>query len=270
MEIVGYIAAVLIGVSLGLIGGGGSILTVPVLVYLFNIDPVLATTWSLFIVGVTSLTGGVRAYVKNTIDFKSISEFGFPSILAIFITRHFLLPAIPDIVFKSGSFIITKGNFLMVIFAILMFIAGIVMIKNDSEKEASTNTDLPHHHNQHEMLYLVLLGLGVGVITGLLGAGGGFLIIPALVLIVGLPMRVAIGTSLVIIAINSLFGFLFSLKHFEINWQIIIPFTIIGIAGIFVGSKLAEKIPSTHLKKAFGWFVLVMGIFIMVKELYFK
>jgi len=269
MEIIGYIAAILIGVSLGMIGGGGSILTVPVLVYLFNTDPVLATTWSLFIVGVTSLTGGIRAYIKGKVDFKSVSEFGFPSILSIFITRHFLLPAIPDTVFTVGDFVMTKGSFLMTIFGLLMFIAAILMIKNESDKD-SISTDLPHHHNQHEVLYLILLGLGVGLITGLLGAGGGFLIIPALVLIVGLPMKIAIGTSLIIIAINSLFGFLFSLKQFEMNWKIILPFTAIAIIGIFAGSRFSDKLAGDKLKKGFGWFVLIMGVFIIIKEVFLK
>jgi len=268
MEILGYIAAILIGLSLGMIGGGGSILTVPVLVYLFKVDPVLATTWSLFIVGVSSLTGGIRSYVKNKVDFKSVSEFGFPSILSIFLTRNFLLPAIPDTVFSSGSFTLSKGNFLMVVFAVLMLIAAIVMIRNESDKDQTTNT--PHHHNQHEVLYLILLGLAVGLITGLLGAGGGFLIIPALVLVVGLPMKTAIGTSLIIIAINSLFGFLFSLKHYEMNWRIILPFTIIAIAGIFLGSLLADKLPGDKLKKTFGWFVLIMAAFIIFRELFQK
>ena len=268
MEILGYIAAVLIGLSLGLIGGGGSILTVPVLVYLFHIEPLLATTWSLFIVGVTSLTGGIRSYVKKRVDFKSVSEFGFPSIVSIFVTRQFLLPAIPDPVFSTVNFTITKGAFLMLIFAILMLAAAVVMIKNESDKDQMT--DLPHHHNQHEVLYLILLGLGVGLITGLLGAGGGFLIIPALVLIVGLPMKIAIGTSLLIIAVNSLFGFLFSLKQFEMDWQIILPFTGIAVAGIFIGSLISDKLPGDKLKKGFGWFVLLMGAYIIFRELYQK
>ncbi len=268
MEIAGYIAALFIGLSLGMIGGGGSILTVPVLVYLFHIDPLLATTWSLFIVGVTSLAGGIRAYNKNKIDFKSVSEFGFPSILSIFVTRHFLLPVIPDTVFKSGNFTITKGDLLMLIFAILMLIAAILMIKNEPEKDHPI--DVPDQHKQREMLYLVLLGLAVGLITGLLGAGGGFLIIPALVIIAGLPMKIAIGTSLVIIAINSLFGFLFSLKSFEINWRLIIPFTLIAIIGLFVGGRLSDRVPGNNLRKIFGWFVLAMSIYIFAKELFLK
>lgn len=268
MEIVGYIAALLIGLSLGLIGGGGSILTVPVLVYLFHADPVLATTWSLFIVGITSLTGGIRAYQKNKVDFKSVSEFGFPSILSIFITRHFLLPAIPGIVYQSGGLIVTKGDLLMLVFAVLMVVAGIFMIRNESDEENSEHH--PRHRRHHEMAYLVFLGLAVGLITGLLGAGGGFLIIPALVIIVGLSMKIAIGTSLIIIAINSLFGFLFTLKAFEINWKLIIPFTLIAIVGLFVGSGFSDKVPGNKLRRIFGWFVITMAACILAEELLLK
>jgi len=266
MEVAGYIAAIFIGVSLGLIGGGGSILTVPVLVYLFHIDPVLATTWSLFIVGITSLTGGIRAYARKKVDFKTVSEFGIPSILSIFITRNHILPAIPDVLYQSANFTFTKGSFLMVIFAILMLAASVAMIKSKVSNPASHSVDKPR--TGKESFYLMLLGLLVGMLTGLLGAGGGFLIIPALVLIIGLPMKIAIGTSLLIIAINSLFGFLFSLKHYAMNWQIIIPFTVLAIIGLIAGSFFADKIPGDKLKKGFGWFVLVMGIYIIVKELF--
>jgi uncharacterized membrane protein YfcA len=267
MEIPGYIAAVLIGISLGLIGGGGSILTVPVLVYLFHVDPLLATTWSLFIVGITSLTGGIRAYVKKKVDFKTVSEFGIPSILSIFITRHYILPAIPEVLYTSGNFTVKKAGFLMLVFALLMLVAAIAMITSRIQ-----HTENKIHEsssgNQRESLYLMLLGLLVGIITGLLGAGGGFLIVPALVLLIRLPMKIAIGTSLLIIAINSLFGFLFSLKHYEMNWDIILPFSLLAIAGLFSGSLIAERISGAKLKKGFGWFVLAMGICIVVKELF--
>lgn len=265
MEIVGYIASVLIGISLGMVGSGGSILTVPVLVYLMHINPLLATTSSLFIVGTTSLVGGLRAYSKKLVDFRAVTEFGIPSIFSIFITRHYLLPAIPEHLFTIGKEVVTKNMFLMVIFAILMLLASITMIRRHQE-EIATVTNEQERHNK--VLPLVLLGLFIGVITGLLGAGGGFLIIPSLVIFLKLPMKTAVGTSLLIIAINSLFGFLFSLKQFEYNWTILLSFTILAIIGIFIGSKLAEKIPSSSLKKGFGWFVLIMGIYIIVKELF--
>jgi uncharacterized membrane protein YfcA len=266
MEIAGYIAALFIGLSLGMVGGGGSILTVPVLVYLFHIDAIIATTYSLFIVGITSLTGGVRAYTKKLIDFKSVTEFGIPSIFSVFITRHFILPAIPPYLFSIGDIQITKNVFLMVIFAMLMLCVAFFMIKNfqDENNNEVTNT------NSNKILSLAILGISTGLITGLLGAGGGFLIIPALVFFIKLPMKTAIGTSLIIISINSLFGFLFTLKQFEYDWQLIIFFTLIAMAGVIIGNKLGEKFSPSLLKKIFGWLVLVMGIYILVKELFIK
>jgi len=266
MEIAGYIAAMLIGISLGMFGGGGSILTVPVLVYLMNVDAVLATTYSLFIVGITSLIGGIRAYAKKIVDFKAVTEFGIPSIFSVFITRHYILPSIPPHLFSIGNIQITKDIFLMVLFAVLMLVAAVFMIRNNGDD---------HKHvvekDRHEkILPLALLGLIVGVITGLLGAGGGFLIIPTMVLYLKLPMKTAVGTSLLIIAINSLFGFLFSLKQFEYEWKLLIGFTIIAIAGILIGNKFSEKISGFALKKGFGWLVLIMAVYIIIKELFLK
>lgn len=266
MEILGYLASILIGISLGMIGSGGSILTVPVLVYLMHVNPLLATTSSLFIVGTTSLVGGLRAYSKKLVDFKAVTEFGIPSIFSIFVTRHYLLPALPDRLFTIGDMPITKEMFLMIVFAVLMFGASISMIVN---REENRLPGISPQERNNKALPLILLGLIIGVVTGLLGAGGGFLIIPALVLFLKLPMKSAVGTSLLIIAINSLFGFLFSLKQFEYNWTIILLFTILAIGGIFIGSKLADKIPGASLKKGFGWFVLVMSVYIITKELFF-
>ncbi len=266
MEILGYLASILIGVSLGLIGSGGSILTVPVLVYLMHINPLLATTSSLFIVGTTSLVGGLRAYSKKQVDFKAVTEFGIPSIFSIFITRHYILPALPDQLFAIGDFTVTTDIFLMILFAVLMLGASISMIVNRNDNRVTVPMA---GERQNKALPLILLGLGIGLVTGLLGAGGGFLIIPSLVLFLRLPMKIAVGTSLLLVAINSLFGFLFSLKQFEYNWTILLLFTILAISGIFIGSRLADKIPGASLKKGFGWFVLVMGIYIIVKELFF-
>ncbi|MDZ4795332.1 MAG: sulfite exporter TauE/SafE family protein [Bacteroidota bacterium] len=265
MEIIGYIASILIGVSLGMVGSGGSILTVPVLVYLMGVNPLLATTSSLFIVGVTSLVGGIRAYTKRQVDFKAVTEFGIPSILSIFITRHYLLPALPDTFFNIGSLVVSKELLLMVIFAILMLAASITMIHSQAPIVKTAGDEKVRHD---KVLPLMLLGFCIGVVTGLLGAGGGFLIIPTLVLFLKLPMKTAVGTSLLIIAINSLFGFLFSLKQFEFNWTILISFTLLSIVGIFIGSKLADKVSGGSLKKGFGWFVLIMGVYIIIKELF--
>ncbi|MBK6937647.1 MAG: sulfite exporter TauE/SafE family protein [Chitinophagaceae bacterium] len=265
MEVFGYIAAILIGISLGLVGSGGSILTVPVLVYLMHAEPLIATTSSLFIVGTTSLVGGLRAHSKSLVDFKAVTEFGFPSVFSIFITRHYILPEIPDTINISGSFSVSKSMLLMVVFAVLMLLASYSMIAN---KEDERNDWLPRPG--HERIFpLMFFGLTIGVITGLLGAGGGFLIIPTLVIFLGLDMKKAVGTSLLIIAINSLFGFLFSLKQFTFNWQLLLSFTVLAVAGIFIGGKLSERIKPVTLKKSFGWFVLVMGVYIIIKELFF-
>ena len=247
MEIIGYISAILIGISLGLVGSGGSILTVPVLVYLMGVDPLLATTSSLFIVGFTSLIGGIRAYSKKQLDYRAVTEFGFPSVLSIFITRHNLLPAIPDIIFTT----------------ILMLLASWSMIRN---RESSTIVKAKE--GGARVFPLMIFGLLIGVVTGLLGAGGGFLIIPTLVLFLGLDMKTAVGTSLLIIAINSLFGFLFSLNHFSFNWILLLSFTLLSAGGLFIGSHFSDKISPASLKKGFGWFILIMGVFVIVRELF--
>lgn len=264
MEIAGYIAAIFIGIVLGMMGGGGSILTVPVLVYLFHVSPLIATTYSLFIVGVTSLAGGTRAYIKKLVDFKAVSEFGIPSIFSIFITRHYILPAIPERIFSIGKTDITRDILLMVVFAILMLIASVFMILNSEDVSEKRLNTVRHA----KILPLALWGLLIGLITGLLGAGGGFLIIPALILFVKLPMKRAIGTSLVIIAINSIFGFLFSLKETPLDWKILLLFTLLSIAGIYAGSLFAEKVPGRSLKRWFGWFVGIMGVYIILRELF--
>ena len=264
MEIVGYFASVLIGVSLGLVGSGGSILTVPVLVYLMSVNPLLATTSSLFIVGVTSLVGGIRAYTRHLVDFKAVSEFGIPSILSIFVTRHYLLPAIPSPIFYIGREAVSKEMFLMIVFAILMLGASISMIRSIPDSPGPEKQEAPHY----KAFPVIIIGLMIGLITGLLGAGGGFLIIPTLVLFLKIPMKTAVGTSLLVIAINSLFGFLFSLKQFTYDWNLILAFTGLAIAGIFIGSKLSEKVSPASLKKGFGWFVMCMGIYIIAKELF--
>jgi len=264
MHIIGYIIAVLIGISLGLIGGGGSILTVPVLVYLMGVDPVLATTYSLFIVGLTSLVGGTKAYAQKLVDFRSVSLFGIPSILTVFIARHFILPQIPQTLFTLGSLQVNKGSFLMMLFALLMLLAAISMMRNNDDDKTAVAAV-----NSHDKTFSLLIpGLLIGLITGLLGAGGGFLIIPALVLFIKMPMKTAVGTSLLIIAINSIFGFVFSIGHFTLNWTLLFSFTALAIAGVFIGSRLSARMDGNALKKWFGWFVLAMSCYILVKEFF--
>jgi len=265
MDIAGYSASIFIGISLGLIGGGGSILTVPVLVYLFSLDAVLATAYSLFIVGATSVVGSLSYFKKGLVNIKTAIVFGIPSIAAIFLTREYILPAIPQHVFTIGSYTVTKNILLMLLFAVLMIVASYSMIKKDRQKNEEALQNQSLHY-----LQILLQGIFIGVITGLIGAGGGFLIIPALVNLLKLPMKTAVGTSLVIISINSLMGFLFSLSHTSVQWGFLLSIAAIAIIGILIGSYLSTKIKANKLKPAFGWFVLVMGIYIIIKETLIK
>ena len=263
MVIVGYFASALIGISLGLIGGGGSILTVPVLVYLFGVDPVLATAYSLFIVGSTSLVGAVPKYREHLVNLRTAAVFGIPSIAAVYLTRAWLMPLIPATILRIGGFSLTKPVFIMALFAVLMVFASLSMIRKKNGAKAPE----PEGAQVFNYPLILLEGAIVGVLTGLVGAGGGFLIIPALVLFSKLPMKQAVGTSLLIIAAKSLFGFLGDLSHYRFDWLLLGSVTALAIAGIFIGNRLNRKIDGDKLKRAFGWFVLVMGIYILLREL---
>lgn len=262
MDIAGYLASIFIGISLGLIGGGGSILTVPVLVYLFSVDAVLATAYSLFIVGTTSIVGSFSYFKKGLVNIKTAVVFGIPSIAAVFLTRAFIVPAIPNEIFSVGDFTVTKSILLMLLFAVLMIFASYSMIKKDKP----TTEETPQKKQQFNYPLILIEGVVVGMITGLVGAGGGFLIIPALVVLSKLPMKEAVGTSLVIIAAKSLIGFFGESGETIIDWIFLSKVIAFAIAGIFIGMALSKKINGERLKPAFGWFVLVMGIYIIIKE----
>ncbi len=266
MEILGFALAAIVGISLGLIGSGGSILTVPILVYVMAINPVLATAYSLFIVGSTALVGGVQSAIQKKVDFKTVLIFGIPSIAAVYATRMWLVPFIPQELFSIGSLVITKPIALMLLFAVVMILASISMIKSGKKKE-DVDENAPMKYNYPMIL---LEGAVVGLLTGLVGAGGGFLIIPALVLLARMPMKLAVGTSLFIIAAKSLIGFIGDLQGGElIDWKLLGSFTAFAAVGIFIGIWLSKKIAGDKLKKTFGWFVLVMGVYIIIKELFF-
>lgn len=264
MVIIGFLAAIFIGLSLGLIGGGGSILTVPVLVYLFAVDPLLATSYSLFVVGITSLIGAVGNYKKQLVNLPTALLFGVSSISTVFLTRKFLIPNIPEYITTIAGIRITDAILTMVLFALLMIIASVSMIRNGGKPEDS----MENQNKKMHFLSLAVYGVLIGIVTGLLGAGGGFLLIPTLVLIVGLPMREAVGTSLLIIAMNSLIGFTGDLGHFDIDWRFLIEITGMAVIGVVAGGMLAKKINAGFLKRLFGWFILAMGIYILIKEIF--
>lgn len=263
MFILGYLGAAIMGLVLGLIGGGGSILTVPILVFLFGQEPTTATGLSLFIVSVTSTVGMISHYRQGNIQWDAALVFGGTSILSVFATRRWLVPALPDPLFTLGGMHVAKGTAVLCLFAALMIAVAWSMIGKPPEiaikKKADTRFVQPP---------LVLAGLGVGIITGVLGAGGGFLIIPALVLLAGLPMRKAVGTSLFIIAVNTAIGFLGDTEvHLVDHAHVLLPFVILSIAGILAGSRLSQRVSNAKLRPAFGWFVLCMGLYILTREL---
>lgn len=263
MEIIGYLGAILMGVSLGLIGGGGSILTVPILVYLFNVNAELSTAYSLFIVGLTSLFGSFTHMRMGNIHWRTAIVFGIPAIISVYITRHFIVPAIPDPIFSASSFELGKDMGILILFAIIMVLASYSMIKKGKPKAEGESQEVSYNYP-----LILAEGLIVGLVTGLVGAGGGFLIIPALVVLAKLPMKQAVGTSLIIIASKSLLGFLGDLGRGQaIDWNFLVVFSAIAVGGIFLGAFLSKKISGEKLKPAFGWFVLIMGIYIIVKTL---
>ena len=262
LSVFGYLGALLVGIILGLIGGGGSILTVPILVYLIGLNPVTATAYSLFIVGITALFGTFRNIMKGTIDFRVAFVFSIPAFIAVYLTRNLIIPSIPIIIFTVQNFVLTKDLAIMIFFAFIMFFSAISMIrtrKNIAVKQVS----------EFNFFIITIEGFVIGMLTGLVGAGGGFLIIPALVLFANLPMKKAVATSLMIISIKSLIGFLGDIGNIEIDWEFLLMFSILSIIGIIIGIYLNNFIEGKKIKKAFGWFVLVMAIYIIIKEILF-
>jgi uncharacterized membrane protein YfcA len=259
MEIIGYLASLFVGVSLGLIGGGGSVLTVPILVYFFHIEPVLATAYSLFIVGSTSAVGAAQKWVKNEINFRVAIIFGLPSVLTVYLIRKLLIPSIPDVLYRHNDLIVYRGTATLVFFSLLMIGAAIGILK----PQRISRPVLP------QALGLALLGITVGLVSGLLGAGGGFIIIPALIFYASLEVRHAVGTSLFIIAINSLVGFSGDITHHPISWDRLLLISSLAVAGTFAGNWLSAKISGERIRRIFGWFIFLMGAIILIKELLF-
>ncbi|WP_440134085.1 sulfite exporter TauE/SafE family protein [Chitinophaga sancti] len=260
MHLFGYISSLAIGISLGLIGGGGSILTMPVMVYLFGLAPITATSYSLFIVGSTSLVGAVRQYRQGAINIKMALLFATVSVLTVFLTRKYLLPSIPDHIGTIGHFPITSSWLTMVLFALIMQLSSFFMMRHHSPQ---ANPDARH---MIPFGKLAGFGIGIGLISGLLGVGGGFLLIPSLVLLLGVPMKEAVGSSLLVIALNSLIGFLGNAQDIALDWSLLSMVTLLAIIGILTGTYLNRKIPAARLKKGFGWFVLAIGVYVLIRE----
>lgn len=260
-EILGYIGALLIGIVLGITGGGGSILTVPILVYELHYNPITATAYSLFIVGTTSGFGTIQNFKKGLVIPKTALQFAIPSVIGVYLVRKFMVPRIPEVIFYFGSLKLSKETFLMILFAFVMFMAAYSMLKTKKE-------DAVMETGGKSLIIVGIQLFFVGVLIGLIGAGGGFLIIPALLKFARLPMKKAIGTSLLIITINSLIGFIGDLQNTVIDWTFLLTFTASSVIGIFIGLRIQHFINEKHLKKIFGIFVLIMSLFILYKEIF--
>jgi len=261
LEILGYVFASLIGLSLGLTGAGGAILTVPIMVYLMGIDPITSTAYSLFVVGSTASVGAIRNYRKGLSDVRVALLFGIPSFIVIYLVRRYLIEIIPEELFSVGTYVFTKNTMVLILFAALMLVSASRMIRS-KRKELAGKEEKP----SNKLILLLIQGAFVGFISGLVGAGGGFLIVPALVLLAGLPMKKAIGTSLLIIACNALIGFTGDLAERAIDWAFLLPFSAIAVAGIFLGMRWADKVNGAKLKKGFGYFILVIAILMILSE----
>lgn len=259
IQVLGYIGALIVGLVLGLIGGGGSILTVPLLVYLLGYNPIVATAYSLFVVGTSSMVGTYQKYKKGLVDFKTGIAFSFPSFIAVYLSRRYLVPGIPDTLFNLNNYALTKDMGIMIFFAIIMIIASYSMIKKGKSKENTIRTQ-PYYKT-------FIQGLIIGTTTGVIGAGGGFLYVPALVIWANIPMKKAVGTSLIIVTINSLIGFIGDVQTLEIEWLFLITFSVISIIGIVIGVFLSKFISGEKLKTSFGYFVLIMAAYIIYREL---
>ncbi len=264
MEILGYAAALLIGISLGLIGGGGSILAVPILAYLFGLDEKMATAYSLFVVGSAALVGSFRQNKNANVDWKTALVFGIPAIIGAWNIRHFIIPLMPEIMFTIGDIEVTRRMVMFGFFAILMLLASYSMLSDRKilERKGETKYNYP---------IIIVQGILVGAVTGFVGAGGGFLIIPALVTLANLDIKKAIGTSLIIIAINSLTVFFLSdALTMDIDWLFLLSFTGIAVAGIFIGAYIGQFLDGKKLKKGFGYFIIVMAIYVFIMEFLIK
>ena len=260
MEILGFIASMSAGFLLGLMGSGGSIITVPILVYLFKLDIVTATSYSLFIVGVSASTASIAYYKRKLVDVKVFLLFGVPSVVSVFLTRSFLVPILPDEFHLSTSLVVGKQAAIMGIFSLLMLLAAFSLIRKRGKidevcEDCQKNYVLP------------VQGLFVGALTALVGAGGGFIIVPILSLFGGLSMKKAVGTSLTIVSLQSLIGFSTGITSIEIDWLFLLTILVLTISGIGVGTYLSKKIDGKKLKPIFGWFVLLFAVFILIKEL---
>jgi uncharacterized protein len=258
MEFVGYLALIGIGIALSLMGAGGSLLSVPILVYLFSLDVVTASSYSLFIVGTTSLLGALLKQKDQRADLRAGVIFAMSSVVAVFSTRKWIIPSIPDEILLANDLLVTKRALILVVFAMLVIVSSLMMLMKYSWA--------PIDQGKQRLKFLLPVGFATGIIGGFVGAGGGFLILPSLVIFARLPFKIAIGTTLLVIGFNSLLGFLGDVMNYSINWLFLAMITGLASLGMLLGNLVSAKIPSYHLRLSFGWIMLATALLILVKE----
>ena len=256
----GFLCAVIMGFTLGLLGGGGSILSVPIFIYVYSYSPIEATSLSLFVVSLTAFIGFLRHLKAGNVEVKQGLLFAIPSLISVFAVRYFIIPALPDVILNLQGFSLTKDLLVLLSFAGVMLYAGFKMIKGRKEIKLENTKDV-------SVLNFILKGSFIGAVTGFVGAGGGFLIVPTLHLMFKMPIRVAMGTSLMVIALNSSIGFISSSRLLStIPWSFLLGFSVFSVFGLFIGIFMNSRTDPKKLKKIFGVFVILMAVFIIFKR----
>lgn len=262
MEILGYALAFLIGIIMGLIGAGGSILSSAILVYLFGIAPVVSASYTLLNVGIISLVGSIRYYRKDLVDLKTACFFSAPALSTVYVMRRYIMPLIPESIYRNQNFELSKNVLIMIAFSLLMILISFTMIRRKSPETARILSE-------KNKLMIIGLGLLVGILTGFVGVGGGFIIVPALVFFAGLDVKKAVGTSLLIITINTAVGFTVDLNTgVNYDWTFLLKFISITILGMIVSGQLSSQISTERLKRVFGYTMLIVGCWVIFKELF--
>jgi uncharacterized membrane protein YfcA len=258
--VLGYAGAVFTGLILGLLGGGGALLSIPVLVYFFHMDATAATGYSLFLVGVTATSGALHNVRRKAVDYKAALYYGIPSVTTVYLFRRFIVHRLPDIIFSTSYFTLTRDHLILFFLCLVMFGVAYRMITATEEAEMEENHTINHP-------VLALYAVVIGCFIGLVGAGGGFLMTPALTHFANLNIKKAIATSLLLVAVNSFIGFLGDMhSNLRMDWHFLLVFSVFSISGVLLGSYLNHRIHGLVLKKAFGWFVLGIAFIIIAKE----
>ena len=260
-HIVGYAGAVLTGLILGLMGGGGALLSIPVLHYLFLIPADVATGYSLFLIGVTATSGAIQNIREKLVDYNALAYYGIPSAVTVYCVRRFLIPNLPDTIIHIYGYTLDKNHTILGLLCIVMFTLAYKMILVEPEIEQE------HEVKESEIGKLIMYSVLIGLFIGVVGAGGGFLMTPALIYIAHLSIKKAIGTSLLLVAGNSLIGFMGDIHSNQtMDWKFLFIFSSFSIVGVFVGIYLQQFIQAKKLKKMFGWFVLFIAVLMVLKE----